>query len=50
MNIIKWNCCIELVRYVEVKVVFFIVIEEVIMIIINYFFNLLLVKENVGIV
>lgn len=49
MNTIKWNRRIEPVRYAEAKAAFLTATEEVTMTTINYFFNLLLAKENVGI-
>ena len=45
----KWNRRIESVRYVEAKANFLSETEEVTLTTINYFFNLLLAKENVGI-
>ena len=49
VNSIKWNRRIEPVRYAEAKAAFLSATEEVTMTTINYFFNLLLAKENVGI-
>lgn len=49
VNTIKWNRRIEPVRYAEAKAAFLSATEEVTMTTINYFFNLLLAKENVGI-
>lgn len=49
VNTIKWNRRIEPVRYAEAKAAFLSATEEVTMNTINYFFNLLLAKENVGI-
>ena len=49
VNNIKWNRRIEPVRYAEAKAAFLSATEEVTMTTINYFFNLLLAKENVGI-
>ena len=49
VNTIKWNRRIEPVRYAEAKAAFLTATEEVTMTTINYFFNLLLAKENVGI-
>ncbi|WP_455673251.1 TolC family protein [Phocaeicola sp.] len=49
VNNIKWNRRIEPVRYSEAKAAFLSATEEVTMTAINYFFNLLLAKENVGI-
>lgn len=49
VNNIKWNRRIEPVRYSEAKASFLSATEEVTMTTINYFFNLLLAKENVGI-
>ena len=48
-NTFKWNRRIEPVRYAEAKANFLSETEEVTMTTINYFFNLLLAKENVGI-
>lgn len=49
VNTYKWNKRIEPVRYAEAKARFLSETEEVTMTTINYFFNLLLAKENVGI-
>lgn len=49
VNTVKWNRRIEPVRYAEAKAAFLSATEEVTMNTINYFFNLLLAKENVGI-
>ncbi len=49
VNTIKWNRRIEPVRYAEAKAEFLSATEEVTMTTINYFFNLLLAKENVSI-
>ncbi len=49
VNTFKWNRRIEPVRYAEAKANFLSATEEVTMTTINYFFNLLLAKENVGI-
>ena len=49
VNTFKWNRRIEPVRYAEAKANFLSETEEVTMTTINYFFNLLLAKENVGI-
>ena len=49
MSTIKWNRRIEPVRYAEAKAAFLTATEELTMTTINYFFNLLLAKENVGI-
>lgn len=49
VNSYKWNRRIEPVRYAEAKARFLSETEEVTMTTINYFFNLLLAKENVGI-
>ena len=49
VNNIKWNRRIEPVRYAEAKAAFLSATEEVTLTTINYFFNLLLAKENVGI-
>ena len=48
-NTIKWNRRIEPVRYAEAKANFLSETEEVTLTTINYFFTLLLAKENVGI-
>ena len=48
-NTFKWNRRIEPVRYAEAKANFLSETEEVTLTTINYFFNLLLAKENVGI-
>jgi outer membrane protein TolC len=48
-NTFKWNRRIEPVRYAEAKANFLSETEEVTMTTINYFFNLLLAKENVSI-
>ena len=48
-NTFKWNRRIEPVRYAEAKANFLSETEEVTMTTINYFFNLLLAKENVNI-
>ena len=48
VNTIKWNRRIEPVRYAEAKAAFLTATEEVTMTTINYFFNLLLAKENVA--
>lgn len=49
VNTFKWNRRIEPVRYQEAKANFLSETEEVTMTTINYFFNLLLAKENVNI-
>ena len=49
VNAFKWNRRIEPVRYAEAKANFLSETEEVTMTTINYFFNLLLAKENVNI-
>ena len=49
VNSFKWNRRIEPVRYAEAKANFLSETEEVTMTTINYFFNLLLAKENVNI-
>ena len=49
VNTFKWNRRIEPVRYAEAKANFLSETEEVTMTTINYFFNLLLAKENVNI-
>ena len=49
VNSYKWDRRIEPVRYAEAKARFLSETEEVTMTTINYFFNLLLTKENVGI-
>lgn len=49
VNTFKWDRRIEPVRYAEAKAAFLSATEEVTMTTINYFFNLLLAKENVGI-
>ena len=49
VNNIKWDRRIEPVRYAEAKAAFLSATEEVTMTTINYFFNLLLAKENVNI-
>jgi len=49
VNTFKWNRRIEPVRYAEAKANFLTETEEVTMTTINYFFNLLLAKENVNI-
>ncbi|MBE6286864.1 MAG: TolC family protein [Mediterranea massiliensis] len=49
VNNTKWNRRIEPVRYDEAKAAFLTATEQVTMTTINYFFNLLLAKENVGI-
>ena len=49
VNHLKWTRRIEPVRYAEAKADFLSATEEVTMTTINYFFNLLLAKENVGI-
>ncbi len=49
VNAFKWDRRIEPVRYAEAKAAFLSATEEVTMTTINYFFNLLLAKENVGI-
>ena len=48
-NTFKWNRRIEPVRYAEAKANFLSETEEVTMTTINYFFSLLLAKENVNI-
>ncbi|WP_300724760.1 TolC family protein [uncultured Bacteroides sp.] len=48
-NNIRWKRRIEPVRYKEAKAAFLSATEEVTMTTINYFFNLLLAKENVNI-
>lgn len=49
VNNIKWNRRIEPVRYNEAKAQFLSATEEVAMTTINYFFNLLIGRENVSI-
>lgn len=49
VNNIKWNRRIEPVRYAEAKAKFISATEEVAMTAINYYFSLLLSKENVNI-
>lgn len=49
VNTFKWNRRIEPVRYDEAKAAFLSATEEVTMTAINYFFNLLLAKEKLGI-
>ena len=49
VNSIKWNRRIEPVRYAEAKASFISASEDVALKAIQYFFNLLLAKENVGI-
>ncbi len=49
VNNAKWNRRIEPVRYAEAKAEFLSATEQVTMNAINYFFNLLLAKENVSI-
>ncbi len=49
VNHFKWDRRIEPVRYAEAKAEFLSATEEVTMTTINYFFNLLLAKENVSI-
>jgi outer membrane protein TolC len=49
VNSTKWNRRIEPVRYAEAKADFLTATEQVTMSAINYFFNLLLAKENVSI-
>lgn len=49
VNTIKWNRRIEPVRYNEAKAQFLSATEEVAMTTINYFFNLLIGRENVSI-
>lgn len=49
VNTIKWDRRIEPVKYAEAKADFLTATEEVTMTTINYFFNLLLAKENVNI-
>ncbi len=49
VNHFKWDRRIEPVRYAEAKAKFLTATEEVTMTTINYFFNLLLAKENVSI-
>ena len=49
VNTFKWNRRIEPVRYAEAKANFLSETEEVTITTINYFFNLLLAKENVNI-
>lgn len=49
VNQTKWNRRIEPVRYAEAKAAFLSATEEVTMTTINYFFNLLLARENVAI-
>ena len=49
VNQTKWNRRIEPVRYAEAKAAFLSATEEVTMTAINYFFNLLLARENVAI-
>ncbi|MDL2247533.1 TolC family protein [Bacteroides sp. OttesenSCG-928-J23] len=48
VNHIKWSRRIEPVRYEEAKAAFITATEQVTMRTINYFFNLLLAKENLG--
>lgn len=48
-NHVKWNRRIEPVRYEEAKAAFLSATENVAMTAINYFFNLLMAKENVGV-
>lgn len=48
-NTIKWNRKIEPLRYKEAKAEFLSATEEVTMMTINYFFNLILSRENVNI-
>ena len=49
VNSVKWNHRIEPIRYAEAKAEFLSATEEVTMSAINYFFNMLLAKENVSI-
>ena len=49
VNSVKWDRRIEPVRYAEAKAAFLSATEEVTMSTINYFFNLLLARENVSI-
>jgi len=49
VNTIKWDRKIEPVRYSEAKAEFLSATEEVAMTAINYYFNLLMAKENVAI-
>ena len=49
VNSVKWDRRIEPVRYSEAKAAFLSATEEVTMSTINYFFNLLLARENVSI-
>jgi outer membrane protein TolC len=49
VNQTKWDRRIEPVRYAEAKAAFLSATEEVTMTTINYFFNLLLARENVAI-
>ena len=49
VNNAKWNRRIEPIRYAEAKANFLTATEQVTMSAINYFFNLLLAKENVSI-
>ena len=49
VNNAKWNRRIEPIRYAEAKAEFLTATEQVTMNAINYFFNLLLAKENVSI-
>lgn len=49
VNQTKWNRRIDPVRYAEAKAAFLSATEEVTMTAINYFFNLLLARENVTI-
>ncbi|MDR0894489.1 MAG: TolC family protein [Prevotellaceae bacterium] len=48
VNTLKWDRRIEPVRYAEAKAAFVTATEEVTMKTINYFFNLLLAKENLA--
>ncbi len=48
-NHVKWNRRIEPVRYEEAKAAFLSATENVAMTAINYFFNLLMAKENVAV-
>lgn len=49
VNTVKWDRRIEPLRYREAKAAFLSATEEVTMTAINYFFNLLLARENVSI-
>lgn len=49
VNTLKWNRRIEPVRYAEAKAAFLTATEQVTMTTINYFFNLLMARENVAV-